>query len=181
MPVTPLDDHSQERRPIFFPVVIATVLLTIIGMIGGYLLSERKDRKPAASGSWSPPAVPSSSAPELLPTQGLCPQQTQDMAHNAGATGDLLQVFRVTTAAKTVIWVCQDDAGRLYYHANRGGADAEWEEGVTALFLSGVTREDDGSFQAVAPQDGNTFSVNRQRLLITKPGGEPREQKVVGD
>ncbi|WP_063713998.1 MULTISPECIES: hypothetical protein [unclassified Actinoplanes] len=178
--MTPLDDHSQPWRPIFFPVVIATVLLTIIGMIGGYLLSERRDARGTARPSASA-TTDASDGPSLLPTEGLCPDQTQEMGHRNGATGDLLQVFRVTTERKTVIWICQDDRGRLFYHANRGGTAAPWKEGVTALFLAGVTRQDDGSFQAVAPQDGNTFSINRERLLVTKSDGTEAEQRVVGD
>lgn len=185
VPVASLDDHSQQRRPIFYPVVIATVLLTIIGMIGGYLLSERRDRKSAApapttASTSSFPDSFSESAPPLLPTQGSCPEQTQDMAHRNGATGELQQVFQVVTTRNTWIWICQDDGGRLFYHANRGGTTAKWEEGVTALFLTGVTAHDDGSFEVTAPQDGNTFSVNRKRLLITKPDGSQQEQKVIG-
>ncbi|AEV82205.1 hypothetical protein ACWT_1189 [Actinoplanes sp. SE50] len=161
-------------------MVIATVLLTIIGMIGGYLLSERRDARGTARPSASA-TTDASDGPSLLPTEGLCPDQTQEMGHRNGATGDLLQVFRVTTERKTVIWICQDDRGRLFYHANRGGTAAPWKEGVTALFLAGVTRQDDGSFQAVAPQDGNTFSINRERLLVTKSDGTEAEQRVVGD
>src|SRR3954451_10139979 len=40
-PVTPPDDLSPPRRPIFFPVVIATVFLTIIGGTAGFMLGER--------------------------------------------------------------------------------------------------------------------------------------------
>ena len=40
-PVTPSDDLSPPRRPIFFPVVIATVFLTIIGGTVGFMLGER--------------------------------------------------------------------------------------------------------------------------------------------
>jgi hypothetical protein len=167
---------------LFYPVVIATVMLTIIGMIGGYLLSERQDRtspKPSSGAGSVDPGE--SSAPPLLPVSGLCPAQTQEMAHNAGAQGDLSEVFKVTTVRKTVIWICQDDLGNLYYHANRGGEAGEWIEGKTALFLSGVTLMPDGSFQAVAPQDRNTFSVNRERLLIIDPDGVEKEQKVIQD
>ncbi|WP_239082564.1 hypothetical protein [Actinoplanes teichomyceticus] len=184
--MTPLDDHSQQRRPLFFPVVIATVLLTIIGMLGGYLLGERRNRHPSASSSasvpaWAAPQPGASSAPPLLPTDGDCPPQTQKMGRLNGAYGALGRVLRVTTSRRTVVWICQDGLGNLYYHANKGGADAEWVEYRTALFLTGVRQEPDGSFSATAAWDGTAFSVNRERVLITKPGGEPEEQKVVPD
>src|SRR3954468_16439670 len=40
-PVTPSDDPFPPRRPIFFPVVIATVFLTIIAGTAGFMLGER--------------------------------------------------------------------------------------------------------------------------------------------
>jgi hypothetical protein len=182
VPVTPLDDHSQQRRPIFFPVVIATVLLTIIGMIGGYLLSERQNRGPVSSGPGTSPASEKTSpAPALLETHGRCPEQTQEMARAAGASGELSWVLRVTTDRKSVVWICQDSQGKLFYHANKGGEDADWVEGKTALFLANVEHEPDDSFQAVATWDRTVFSVNRERVLISRVNGTEEVQKVVGD
>jgi hypothetical protein len=185
VPVTPLEDHSQERRPIFYPVVIATVLLTIIGMIGGYLLSERQNRKsqPGPDAGSDPASVAASSAPALLPVDGECPEQTQKMAHgaSAGGVGPLSQVLRITTDRGSVVWICQDEAGNLFYHANRGGTDAKWEEGVTALFIPDVRRQPDGSFEGTAPQDGTVFSVTPDRLLIRKTSGAETIQYAVGN
>lgn len=183
MPVASLDDHSQPRRPIFYPVVIATVMLTIVGMIGGYLLSERHGGSSSAS-DWSDtgsPSTPSSAVPSLLPVEGACTTHTQEMASNLGALGQLSQVLRVRTERGSVIWICQDESGNLFYHANKGGEDAEWVEGKTALFLSGVEHEPDGSFQAVASWDGTTFDVSPDRLLITKKNATPEVQRIVGD
>ncbi|MEV6345070.1 hypothetical protein [Actinoplanes sp. NPDC051851] len=172
--MTPLDDHSQQRRPLFFPVVIATVLLTIIGMIGGHLLGERRDRA-AATSPTSSVVYPSASL-----SGPLCPEQTQEVAARNGATGELYQVLRVTTDRKTVVWICRDAAGRLYYHANKGGTDAEWVEGKTALFLDGVQDLGGDSYRVVS-WDNVVFEVDRARLLISRPDGEQQEQEVVGD
>ncbi|MBB4739376.1 hypothetical protein BJY16_002835 [Actinoplanes octamycinicus] len=175
--MTPLDDHSQWRRPIFYPVVLATVLLTIIGMIGGYLLSERKDRTPVVATSTDPSSYTPSAPPTLLATDGLCPQQTQDIGPTQGAQGELSQVLRRSTTRGTVIWICQDTAGRLFYHANKGGESAPWVEGETALFLRDVTRQPDGSFEGTAA-DGSIFNLNDERLLITRLGGKQQVQEL---
>jgi hypothetical protein len=168
---------------LFFPVVIATVLLTIIGMIGGYLLSERRgsgaspDPSPFTS-DWSDTSDSSSSAPpDLLPTDGLCPEQTQEFAPTQGSTGELSQVVRRTTTGGTVIWICQDTVGQLFYHANKGGESAPWEEGQTALFIRGVVHNPDDSFEGVA-SDGSTFNLNGERLLITRRSGKQQVQEL---
>ncbi|MFF0376443.1 hypothetical protein [Actinoplanes missouriensis] len=171
--MAPLDDHSQQRRPLFFPVVIATVLLTIIGMIGGYLLGEERNRKSATPSSSSAPALDLVDGPP-------CPEQTQKAGAIQGASGELIQVLRVRTARKTVVWICQDRAGALYYHANKGGTDAEWVENKTALFLAGVWRDSNGAYVATAV-DGAVFAVDRERLRITHADGREETQKVVGE
>ncbi|MEU4694126.1 hypothetical protein [Actinoplanes sp. NPDC023714] len=147
------------------------MLLTIIGMIGGFLLGEERNR--------------SVSAPEPTPTRNLvdgplCPEQTQKAGSLYGASGQLVEVLRVRTARKTVIWICQDRAGQLYYHANKGGTDAEWVENKTALFLAGVWQDGNGAYVATAV-DGAVFSVDRQRLRITHADGREEIQKVVGE
>ncbi|WP_285552387.1 hypothetical protein [Actinoplanes regularis] len=187
--MTPLDDHSQQRRQIFFPVVIATVLLTIISMIGGYLLSERRRTLPkptststtSVSTSTSTTASAESSSTSVgLPTDGPCPAHTQDEAKAAGADGEVSKVFKVVTD-KSVVWICQDEAGRLFYHGNKGGEGAEWVEGVTALFLTDVEKSPDGGFRAVANSDNTVFLVNREQLVIRKSSGKDEVQKVVGN
>ncbi|WP_255657988.1 hypothetical protein [Actinoplanes sp. L3-i22] len=167
-------------------MVIATVLLTIIGMIGGYLLSERESRKsrdPQPGATSDQASADASAAPALLPVEGACPDQTQKMAHSAsaGGVGELSQVLRITTDRGSVVWICQDEAGNLFYHANRGGTEAKWEEGVTALFIPNVRREPDGSYEGTAPQDGTVFSVTPERLLIRKSSGAETVQSAVGN
>ncbi|BCJ44864.1 hypothetical protein GCM10010168_16770 [Actinoplanes ianthinogenes] len=155
------------------------MLLTIIGMIGGYLLSERKDRGTEAT-SPTTDAAPSytpSAPPSLLPTDGLCPQQTQDFAVHSQIPGPLSQVVRRRTTAGTVIWICQNEAGQLFYHANKGGESATWIEGKTALFLRDVVHEPDGSYEGTA-SDGSIFNLNDDRLLITPLSGKPRVQDL---
>jgi hypothetical protein len=152
---------------LFFPVVIATALLAIIGLIGGYLLSERHGGKPDPA-----------SEPTLLPAGQECLWQTQEMGAQAGATGTLRQVLRVRTASRTVAWICQDDNGRLFYHANKGGAEAPWVENQTALFLADVQHDGAGDFWATAA-DGTIFRVNRNQLVVEHQDGEVEEQEIV--
>jgi hypothetical protein len=166
VPVTPLDDHSQQRQPLFFPVVIATALLTIIGMVGGYLLSRR-------DGGGVPAPVNT-----RLPAGQLCIDRTQEMGGLNGANGELREIIRVRTRSKTVVWICQDYDGKLFYHANKGGAEARWVEYETALFLSGVQHDGLGEYWATA-SDGTVFRVNQERLVIEHTDGRVEEQEVV--
>ncbi|MFI1989790.1 hypothetical protein [Actinoplanes sp. NPDC020271] len=164
-------------------MVIATAMLTILGMIGGYLLNQHRKQSSASSSGTSsatPAEGESSSPPTMLPTEGECTSHTQKMARDIGAIGILSQVLRVTTDRGSVVWICQDDGGNLFYHANKGGEKAKWVEGSTALFLPGVEHEPDGSFRAVASWDGTTFDVNTERLLITRGDVTVRSEKVVG-
>jgi hypothetical protein len=169
VPVTPHDDHSQQRRPLFLPVVIATALLTIIGLVGGYLLSERRSGEPGPGETWTP---------TLIATGPACLPQTQKMGSVFGADGELREVLRVRTESRTVAWICEDRGGRLFYHANKGGAEAPWVENKTALFLDNVQHDGVGDFAAAA-SDGNVFTVNANRLLITHKDGRIEEQAVV--
>ncbi|HWS38716.1 MAG TPA: hypothetical protein VN408_39015 [Actinoplanes sp.] len=169
--MTPHDDHSQQRQPLLIPVVITTVLLTIIGMVGGYLLAENRGER----GTVPDPETTIS----LLPAGRRCLERTQEMGRRFGADGELRQVLRVRTKKRTVIWICQDQIGDLFYHANKGGADAPWVENKTALFMDRVTHDGDGTFTAVAPTDGTVFTVNTDRLLVTHNDGRVEEQEVV--
>ncbi|MEV0895731.1 hypothetical protein [Actinoplanes sp. NPDC049802] len=167
--MTPLDDHSQRPRPLFLPVVITTAVLTVGGLVTGYLLSRDREPEPVTQGS------------VLLPVEQLCRPETQVMGQKAGADGELRQVLRVRTESRTVVWICQDRQANLYYHANKGGGEAKWVENKTALFLTGVTHDGTGrEFQAVAA-DGSTFTVNGDRLVITHVDGRVEEQKVVAE
>lgn len=170
VPVTPLDDHSQQRQPLFVPVVITTVLLTIIGMVGGYLLAENRVDE------GEPTPEPSRT---LLPAGPACLDRTQKKGVEFGANGVLRQVLRVRTESRSVVWICQDDDGELFYHANKGGSDAPWVENKTALFLAWVVYDDVAqSFTASAP-DGAVFEVSSDRLLITHRDGRVEQQDVV--
>jgi hypothetical protein len=158
-------DLPPPRRPLFFPVVIATVLLSIIGMSAGLVLgSQHKQAQTAAPPSEPGQITAPAAAPTTTSSADPCPQQTQVMGQKYGATGVLRIALQLRTKSSTV-WICQDDAGKLFYHANRGGADGEWVEGQTALFMAGVQRDGEGGYTVTA-SDGNTFSINSHRLYI---------------
>ena len=164
-------DLPSPRRPLFFPVVIATVFLSIIGMSAGLVLGSRHSGDQTAA----QPQLPQNTTSAGVPTSTAkpCRPETQEMGGKYGASGTLRVALRLRTT-RSVVWICEDDAGRLYYHANRGGDDAPWIENKTALFMTNVQREGEG-FVVIA-NDGTTFSINSRRLHITHKDGTPETQ-----
>ena len=169
------DDLPPPRRPLFFPVVIATVFLSIIGMSAGLVLGSRQKaedrdaRQPQQQQQQQqPPAVqPTTTRPE----GPRCRDETQAAAQLVGVAGDLTQVLRLRTRS-SVVYICADEAGSLYYHANNGGDT--WIEGETALFLPNVVR--DGDEYRVTAGEGTRFSVTRKRLFIVHADGREETQ-----
>jgi hypothetical protein len=149
-------------------VVIATIFLIIIGMSAGLALGSRDKRNAQNTRAGDSPATAVTTPTPARPSGTPCREETQRAARAAGAQGELTIVLLLRTRSSAV-WICADQAGRLYYHANRGGEDAEWIEGQTALFLDGVQR--DGDDYEVTAHDGTTFSVNKQRLRIVHQDG----------
>jgi hypothetical protein len=171
-----LDDLPPARRPLFFPVVIATVFLSVIGMSAGLVLGSRHTDNSAASQPTQPQVTVFTTAPGPTPTGPACRPETQTAARQFGATGTLRIVLLLRTAY-TAVWICQDDAGRLYYHANRGGEKAKWLEGQTALFLTGVQRTGEG-FEVTA-SDGTRFLITSKQLYIVHKNGNPETQSAI--
>jgi hypothetical protein len=170
------DDLPPPRRALFFPVVIATVFLSIIGMSVGLVLGSRQkaedrraDRR-VEQQQQQQQAVPTAS-PVTRPSGAPCLPETQDQAQLVGVAGQLTQVLRLRTRT-SVVYICVDEAGSMYYHANNGGDT--WVEGETALFLPNVVRDADG--YRVTAGDGTSFSVNRKRLFIVHKDGTPETQ-----
>jgi hypothetical protein len=175
-PVSLPDDRPPPRRPLFFPVVIAAVFLAIIGMSAGLVLGARaKDE--AKRAATEEQTVTSPSNPPAGPP---CRPETVAQAQLVNATGSLHIVLLIRTST-SVVWICSDEAGRLYYHANRGGEAAVWVEGKTALFLTDVTA--DGDVYTAVAEDGQgrrtTFKVSPDRLLIVHKDGSEEEQAAV--
>jgi hypothetical protein len=163
-------DLPSPRRPLFFPVVIATVFLSIIGMSAGLVLGSRHSDGQTVT----PPPYTTSASP--TPTGKPCRTETQEMGRTYGASGTL-RVELLLRTGTSAIWICSDDAGRLYYHANRGGEDARWVENETALFMTGVQRNGDG--YVVQAHDGTTFSIDSRRLRIVHKDGKIEVQTAV--
>ena len=146
-------------------------------MSAGLVLGSRHKPAPSAETPAGQGQNTASVVPPPTSTAEPCPAQTQAMGQKFGATGVLRIELELRTKSSTV-WICQDDAGRLYYHANRGGPDGQWVEGQTALFMTGVQRAGDG--YAVTADDGNTFSINSRRLYIVhKKDGKVEIQEAV--
>jgi hypothetical protein len=155
------DDLPPPRRPLFFPVVIATTFLSIIGISVGLLLGSQRDQNQAAQQQTDRPAVTTTSAGpepsvEAKPSGKPCRPETQAAAEQVGVVGTLVVVLHVRTRS-SALWVCRDPEDTLYYHANNGGG--RWIEGETALFLPSAVRGDD-DYHATA-DDGAVFSVNK--------------------
>jgi hypothetical protein len=161
--VSQSDDLLPPRRPLFFPVVIATVLLSIIAMSAGLVLGTRHE---------SPQRNDDDTG--YIPNQPTnspvgCPEEMHDTARRLGYDQPMTQVLRVRAASTgTTVWICTDPQGGLFYQANRGGDEQRWIEGKTALFLADVVRGADDYH--VTASDGNTFSVNEERLEVVIKG-----------
>ena len=177
VPVDLSDDLPPPRRALFFPVVIATVFLSIIGMSAGLVLGSRQkaedrraDQQAIQQQQQQRQAAPTA-APTPRPSGPPCRPETQAQAQLVGVAGQLVQVLRLRTDT-SLVYICADAAGALYYHANNGGET--WIEGETALFLPNVVRDAD-EFRVVAG-DGTSFSVTRKRLYIVHKDGTPETQ-----
>jgi hypothetical protein len=175
--VTPSDDLSPPRRPIFFPVVIATVFLTIIGMTAGFVLGERDRNQASDPGDTqetsSAPIVPSTPAVD----GPLCPDETIKTAADSGLPTDLRQVLKIVTDTGTTVWICQDGAGSFYYQGKTGG-DSPLVQHDNGLFLTDVTRESDDEYQAI-DQKGNRFVVSRTQFELHFVTGKEQINKVI--
>ncbi|MFG1608814.1 hypothetical protein [Actinoplanes sp. NPDC049265] len=170
------DDLPPPRRPLFFPVVIATTFLCIIGISAGILLANDRDRREALNPVNNTPDVgtsqstgvqPETSQPSETPTLNgePCRQETLDAAAKAGYPGPLVIVVHIKTE-RSDVYICKDGSGHFFYHANKiGNQGDEWVEGETALFVDDVQRRSK-DYLATA-NDGTTLSVNKDRLLIT--------------
>jgi hypothetical protein len=164
-PVSQFDDLPPPRRPLFFPVVIATVLLSIIGMSAGLALGSRHETPHQVEDQT--PYVPVETG--VSPVD--CPPQMHATARKLDFDQPMTQVLKVRVdRTGLTVWICQNPAGRLFYQANKGGQDGRWVEGETALFLSDVVQYGDGFLATAA--DGNTFTVSAKRLVVVRKGAK---------
>jgi hypothetical protein len=170
-PVTPSDDPSPPRRPIFFPVVIATVFLTIIGMTAGYTLGQSDHSSAQAS-----PETSSGQTPSPVMSGKRCPDATlRSAADLYGHAVDLRQRFKITTSS-SVVWICVDAYGRLYYQGNNQ-KDSAITQGTNGLFMYQVTNKGDDDYVAVNDQ-GYRFEVTRKSLVVSRPTGQTATYRV---
>ena len=179
-PVTPSDDLSPPRRPIFFPVVIATVFLTIIAMTAGYVLGERRrgevnDARPDPG----PVGQSSDAARRPAPSGAKCPEETLVTARELGFPDDLRQVLRIVTDNGTVVWICRDPDGDLYYQGKTGGENSALVQHDNGLFLPDVEKLSEDRYRATAKKDGARITISRDQLEVVKPGSGPQVNGVI--
>jgi hypothetical protein len=165
------DDLLPPRRPLFFPVVIATVFLTIIGMSAGIAIASWRGGQNQDSQGQN---ITTPTAAGTTPSGDPCRPETQLIAPGFGAQGTL-RIQLLLRTKTSAIWICADEAGHLFYHANSGGENAKWIENKTALFLANVQPDANGGYQVTAT-DGTTFSINSKRLLIVHKDGREENQ-----
>ena len=177
-PVTPSDDLFPPRRPIFFPVVIATVFLTIIGMVAGFVLGEQRRAADLAGGAGQQQQQQQGESPSPTPTSSACPPETSATAARLGYPAELRQVLRIETENGTTVWICQDPGGELYYQGKTGGLDTPLVEGENGLFLPDVVARGDDRY-AVTAHNGNRIAVSRKLLEVEFVGGEQQTDRVV--
>jgi hypothetical protein len=172
-------DLPPPRRPLFVPVVIATIFLIIIGMSAGLTLGARHKRLSADNQPRNDlPTVNTTTGPTDGPTTDAksCTSHTQEIAPQYGAQGRLTIALKLQTD-KSTVWICRDGAGALFYHANRGGEFATWQEGTTALFMSGVRAV--GDQYVVTSSDGVIFRIDSRQLEIVHKDGRIETQKAI--
>jgi hypothetical protein len=165
---------------LFFPVVIATVFLTIIGMTGGFVLGERhRERLRAQEPRQTSPARVDRATPSASPeSRPLCPQVTRDTAKSLGFPAELRQVLKIVTEKGTTVWICQDPAGSLYYQGKTGGVDAPLVQKTNGLFLSDVHRNEDREQYVADAPDGNQILVTPEHLEVRFAGGRSQVDQV---
>jgi hypothetical protein len=158
-------------------VVIATVFLTIMGMIGGYVLGERhRDRLRAQETSQTQETAPDPGPASDSPSGRLCPTATQDTAAKLGFPTPLIQRLKIETDNESTAWICEDPNGKLYYQGKTGGLEADLVERINGLFLSDVV-EDGDEYQATAA-DGARFVISRERLVVHLASGKTQTNRV---
>ncbi|MEU4239961.1 hypothetical protein [Actinoplanes sp. NPDC026619] len=176
--MTSSDDHSPPRRPIFFPVVIATVFLTIIGMTSGFVLGERHRDQLRVAQETPTTGVVTGTYESSAPSGPLCPDETLQTATEKGLPSDLRRIFKVTTENDTVVWICQDGAGSLYFQSKTHQDDGRLIQGRNGLFLTQVVRDGEDEYRATAT-NGNVFVVSLKRLEVRFADGRKTQVNAV--
>jgi len=180
-PVTPSEDDSPHRRPIFFPVVIATVFLTIMGLTGGFVLGERRrdeDEAADAAATRQSQTVQVTQSATPAAEGPLCPEETRETAIGLGLPGDLRQALKIETDNGTVVWICRDPAGRLYYQGKTGGPQTTLVQHRNGLFLPDVKQRDTDDYE-VTDLKGNIILIDRERLELRFAKGKDERHEVV--
>ncbi|GAB1689979.1 hypothetical protein KRM28CT15_17820 [Krasilnikovia sp. M28-CT-15] len=151
-------------------MAIATVFLIIIGVSAGLALASWRGQGETGKQSQN------QTIPAGVQREPACRPETQNMGAKFAASGTLRIALLVRTRT-SAIWICRDDAGQLYYHANRGGESAPWIERQTALFMPKVRQHGD-EFEVTA-DDGTVFQVTAERLRIIYKDGREEIQNAV--
>ncbi len=133
---------------------------------------------PAAATPAQPSARPSVTRSSAPGGPARCRPEAQADAEAAGGdVGDLVQRLKIRTAAGTVAYICATDGGELYYHGSRSGEQAQWRNGVNALFVAGVRQAGDGYVATVPEADGTVTTITVTARQWRKEN--PKQKAVV--
>lgn len=174
----PVGAGTPSRHSVFLPLIIATMLMTLVGASAGFALSGHAGRTALAPRQPSAPAAPT--APPAASDQRLgarvepvsvalaCPPATVAAARNVGATGPMVTVAQFTASLST-LWVCTDGRGRLFLHGDRPAPDGRIE-GETPFVVDPVPS---GAGYVARVTDDNrqitTIAVNPVEFSISPP------------
>ncbi|XVV14090.1 hypothetical protein ACQP2X_06980 [Actinoplanes sp. CA-131856] len=140
-------------------------------MTTGFVLGEKQRREEAREReqqqqqqNQQPQETVSAPAP-AIPAEDLCPPETLAKARSLGFSDELRRLHRYVTDRGTVVWICQDPAGRLFYQSKTGGEKKALVQGVNGLLLTDVVETGENAYEATAA-NGNQFFISRRQLKI---------------
>ncbi|MFF5084399.1 hypothetical protein ACFY36_45775 [Actinoplanes sp. NPDC000266] len=141
-------------------------------MTTGFVLGEKQRRQEAREReqqqqqqNQQPQETTSPAAPTIAPGD-LCPSETLAKARSLGFSDELRRLNRYVTDRGTVVWICQDPAGRLFYQSKTGGEKKALVQGVNGLLLTDVVETGQNAYEATAASDGTQFFISRKQLRI---------------
>ncbi|MEU8814604.1 hypothetical protein [Actinoplanes sp. NPDC048796] len=140
-------------------------------MTTGFVLGEKQrrdeahEREQQQQQNQQPQESVSPAAPAVAP-EDLCPSETLAKARSLGFSDELRRLHRYVTDRGTVIWICQDPAGRLFYQSKTGGEKKELVQGVNGLLLTDTVQTGEAAYEATAASDGTQFFISRKQLKI---------------
>jgi hypothetical protein len=167
---------ARPRSVVILQVLLAMVFLAMIGGSAGYLLGRQRQHRLAAARSSTPgtPGTPDArddsptpAAPSASPSAD--PKRCLAYTEQRAGVSPLIEVLYLRTIRGSSVWICQDQAGRLYYQGYTGAPGGAPTDGQDALFSDDVHREGADGYAATYTDSKNEiteYHVTPARLVI---------------